>query len=113
VKHITELLSFGIALIGIAVIIWGVIMAFVALVQLEIGRFKGMSICSKRDNLRHHLGSYLLLGLEFLVAADVIHTILHPELEKLTVLGGIVVIRTVLSFFLNLEMKNHHKNCNK
>lgn len=59
--------------------------------------------------LRHHFGSYLLLGLEFLIAADIIHTIFTPTLQKLAVLGGIVAIRTVINYFLNLELKNAHK----
>ena len=112
-EQFTETLALVIALAGVAVIIWGVIMALIALIKLEVGRFNGMAICSKRDNLRHHLGSYLLLGLEFLVAADVIHTILHPGREELIILGAIVLIRTILSFFLNLEMRNNHKNCTK
>jgi uncharacterized membrane protein len=60
--------------------------------------------------LRHHLGSYLLLGLELLVAADIIHTILEPDLKSLAVLGAIVGIRTLLSFFLNKELHDSH-NC--
>lgn len=57
-----------------------------------------------REKIRNDLGYYLLLGMEFLVAADVIHTVLNPTLEELAILGAIVGIRVVLSFFLQKEL---------
>ena len=50
-------------------------------------------------------GTYLLLGLEFLIASDILKTVLEPTLNELAILGGIVVLRTVLSVFLNKEIK--------
>jgi uncharacterized membrane protein len=58
-----------------------------------------------KHHMRQHLGSYLLLGLEFMIAADVIHTVLDPTMDSLIILGAIVAIRTVISYFLNLELK--------
>ena len=54
--------------------------------------------------LRADLGTYLLLGLELLIAADILKTIVEPGLHELGILAGIVVLRTVLSFFLNKEI---------
>jgi len=57
------------------------------------------------SNLRHQLGRSILLGLELLVAADIIRTVaVTPTLESVGVLAGIVVIRTFLSFSLELEI---------
>ena len=42
--------------------------------------------------------------LEFLIAADIIHTIVKPTLEELAILGSIVIIRTIISYFLGKEM---------
>ncbi len=50
-------------------------------------------------------GFHLILGLEFLIAADVLNTILRPTLEELAILAGIVAIRTLLSFFLGWEIR--------
>ena len=55
--------------------------------------------------LRAVFGTYLLLGLEFLIASDILKTVLEPTLNELAILGGIVVLRTVLSVFLNKEIK--------
>ena len=47
----------------------------------------------------------ILLGLEFLVAADIIRTVVvQPSLENVAVLGLIVLIRTFLSFSLEVEL---------
>ena len=57
------------------------------------------------DRFRRQLGRAILLGLEFLVAADIIRTVAEiPSLEKVTVLAIIVVIRTFLSFTLEVEI---------
>ena len=55
--------------------------------------------------IRSDLGVYLLLGLELLIAADIIKTILNPALIELLTLGGIVLLRTILSVFLEREMR--------
>lgn len=57
------------------------------------------------DTVRYKLGTYLLLGLEFLVAADILETVFAPTLERIGILGGIVIIRTILNFFLNKELE--------
>ncbi len=54
---------------------------------------------------RSQLGRAILLGLELLVAADIIRTVaITPTLESVAVLAGIVVIRTFLSWSLELEI---------
>src|SRR5260370_42465038 len=58
------------------------------------------------DFFRRRLGRAILLGLEFLVAADIIRTVaVTPSAESVAVLAGIVLIRTFLSFSRQLEMK--------
>lgn len=54
---------------------------------------------------RARLGRSILLGLEFLVAADIVNTVaVEPSLESLAVLAGIVAIRTFLSLSLEVEI---------
>jgi uncharacterized membrane protein len=58
------------------------------------------------EDYRHAVARALLLGLEILVAADVIRTVaLEPTLASLTALGLLVVIRTFLSWSLVLEIE--------
>jgi uncharacterized membrane protein len=57
------------------------------------------------DTFRHQLGRVILLGLELLVAADIIRTVaVTPTLESVAVLAGIVLVRTFLSFSLEVEL---------
>ncbi len=104
--QILNLISIGIGVIGIGIIVWGTLIALVEFLRLEYTRFKGVNVIVKAEILRYHLGTYLLLGLEFLVAADIIHTITKPDFEELIILGSIVVIRTIISYFLNREIKH-------
>ena len=54
---------------------------------------------------KEHLTKALLLGLEFLVAADIIRTVaIETTLTNVAVLGALVVVRTVLSWSLVVEM---------
>ena len=55
--------------------------------------------------MRRQLSSYLLLGLEVMIAGDIIGTIIHPTLQEMAVLGSIVAVRTIISFFLNREIE--------
>lgn len=55
---------------------------------------------------RSGIGRSILLGLELLVAADIINTVaIEPSLESLAVLAGIVAIRTFLSISLEVEIE--------
>ena len=101
ILHITSTI---IGVVGAAIIVWGVTIITFRLIKLEIKLFKQKSIYNARETLRHQLGSYLLLGLEFLIAADIIGTIRHPTLNDMAVLGSIVIIRTVISYFLEREI---------
>lgn len=103
-KEILPLISIIIGVLGVTVIVWGVGLIAFRLLKLEINRFRQKSIYREREKLRHQLGSYLLLGLEFLIAADIIRTITHPTLNDVAVLGSIVLIRTVISYFLEREV---------
>jgi uncharacterized membrane protein len=57
------------------------------------------------DGLRRNLGRCILLGLEVLIIADIVRTIIvDPTIESVAVLGIIVVIRILLSFALEVEI---------
>ena len=105
--EIINFIATGIGIGGASVICWGVLLGLIEFVKLEVRRITGVNICHQREMLRHHLASYLLLGLEFLIAADIVHTIVKPTLDEIAVLGSIVVIRTILDFFLNREIAGH------
>ena len=103
---ITETVARGFELAGIAAIILGALIAF--------GRLAKDSLRGKRSEqeeedsiarFRRMLGRAILTGLELLVAADIILTVaVDPTLDSVLVLGAIVLIRTFLSFSLEVEI---------
>lgn len=99
-----HLLAQGIGLVGVAVVLWGVLRSAISLLVGEARQLLRSVPEPARDGLRHHLGSYLLLALEFLVAADIVETFLEPTPEHLVALGGLVVLRTVISYTLSWEL---------
>ncbi len=56
---------------------------------------------------------YLIMGLEFQLAADIIGTAVSPSWDQLGKLAVIATIRTFLSFFLQYEIKEEHPKANK
>jgi uncharacterized membrane protein len=55
-------------------------------------------------DLRFKLGAWLLLALEFQLAADIVNTTVAPSFEALGRLGAIAIIRTFLNYLLNKEL---------
>jgi uncharacterized membrane protein len=85
---------------GVAVIVVGALVA-TAVAARGLLRRTG----SVYRSYRRHIGRSILLGLEFLVAADIIRTVaIEPSFTNVGVLGLIVLIRTFLSFSLELEI---------
>ena len=91
----------GVEVAGIFVMVVGGLLATAIFINQWRSGFDEAYRC-----YRKHLGRAILLGLEFLVAADIIGTVaVEPTLSNLGVLAGIVLIRTFLSFALELEIE--------
>jgi uncharacterized membrane protein len=96
--------SFIIAASGVGVIAIGVACGLARFVRWEVAAARGVDVEMERRRLRHVLGYYLLLGLEFLIAADIIDTLMKPGARDLVILTAMVGIRTVISYSLNFEL---------
>ena len=91
-------------IIGVSVILLGITLGFIELLH---GLMRHLQIPNRYDLLRIRIGKALLLGLEILVASDVIRTVaLQPTLQNLLILGVLIVIRTVLSWTLFIDIEN-------
>ena len=98
-----ELIGKGIDGIGIAIVVIGSLSALLPFVWRTLVRDHSME--SYRA-VRRNLGKAILLGLEFLVAGDIIRTVaVSPTLGKVGVLAIIVLIRTFLSASLEVEIE--------
>ena len=105
-QQILDYITLVIGSVAGLVIIYGVVLGIIELLQVEWQRLKKKEgeKSFTFEKIRADIGFHLLLGLEFLIAADIVRTIIKPSLEELGILGGIVVIRTLISYFLGKEI---------
>jgi len=87
---------------GVAVIVLGALGTAIPFFWRSL---KERGLHTAFTQFRSDFGKAILLGLEFLVAADIVGTVaIGPTLQDLTVLGLLVLIRTFLSFSLEVEI---------
>jgi len=87
-------------IIGVIIIVIGAIRS---LWNYSLGMMGTMPMISN-DQMRLELGKSIVLAVEFMLAADIIKTIVTPDYYQIGMLGALVVIRTVLTYFLNQEL---------
>ena len=99
-----EFVATIIDLIGVTLILFGFV---VALLRLLAGFRVGIGLNSELSGLkaaRTTLGTYILTALEFMIASDIVHTVITREFTDLLFVGLLVAIRTAISFFLGKEI---------
>jgi uncharacterized membrane protein len=103
---IVEWASLGIEVIAVAVIVGGVIL--LAVQRGTVRYLFKLGEPGAYEIYKHQLGKVLLLGMELLVAADVVRTVaLEPTLRNVAVLGLLVLVRTFLSWAMAVEVDGH------
>ncbi|WP_116125046.1 DUF1622 domain-containing protein [Lewinella sp. IMCC34183] len=99
IYHFAEWVKLTVELCGVLVIAWGVLVSL----WLYASR-----IFTKRQQdfaaLRLSLARYLIVALEFQLAADIISTAIAPDWDQIGKLAAIATIRTVLNYFLEREI---------
>ena len=105
VVRFIELAALGIELLAVGLIVYVIITATYRFIT---ERRLPDSADARFYRYKERLGKSLLLGLEILVAADIVRTVaLEPSLENVSVLGLLVLIRTFLSWSLVVELEGH------
>ena len=101
VKELIDIASLVIEIAGIGVMVLGFVVAgILAVVDLR----RGGADDAYRSS-RQRIGKAILLGLELLVAADILRTVSEsPTLHQVGILAAIVAVRTFLSFTLEIEL---------
>lgn len=101
-SELVEVMGKAVDVAGVVAIILGVIVASLMAAGALLRNRPGTDVYHR---YRERLGRSILLGLELLVAADIIRTVaVTPNFSSVGVLGLIVIIRTFLSFSLELEI---------
>ncbi len=90
--------AFILGIAGAALIIYGGLKSLIKVLMLEIGKSP-----FTYNQIRRELTDKIVFGLEFLIAADILTTFTTPTQEELINLAVVVVIRTILGYFLSRE----------
>jgi uncharacterized membrane protein len=97
-------IALAIEVVAVLVIGFG---AAEAAVRLLRRLFAGATVAGQRKEVWLRLAVWLLLGLEFELAADVVRTVIAPSWEELGQLGAIAAIRTFLNYFLEKDLEKY------
>lgn len=101
IKFYISVIAQTVELIGVITIFMGIVYSLFVFI-IKLNRNNSVNF----DLLRQTLGKSILLGLEILIAADIMATVAtDPTLQSVTVLAIIVLIRTLLSFSLQIEVE--------
>lgn len=104
VRAVIEWAALGLEMLGALVIVVGVLR--VAITRGTVRFLLKVEDSAAYENYKHQIGRSLLLGLEFLVAGDVVRTVaLEPTLNNVAVLGLLVLVRTFLAWTLTVEIE--------
>ena len=103
VEHSAEFLADIIDLVVVALFaIWLLIITFLA-VRADI---TGRAPSKITTDIRLGLAPLILLALELLIISDILHSIASRTLEDLAIVGGLVVIRVAMAYFLDREIRH-------
>ena len=103
--HLLTIIVYLLDAIAVVIIAWGALQsAWTYFKTSFIETFEGEEIHA-HERVRVELGQRIVLALEFLVAGDIIQTVMDPSRQDLLNLGIIVLVRTILSFFVSREIQ--------
>ena len=106
IQRILQAVTMAISITGAAIVIWGTAESVYAFFVMKITRSLLKDAIQESEAIRQRLGAHLLLGLEIFIAAGIISSVASPTWERIGILASIVGVRTVLSYFLRMEMKH-------
>jgi len=104
IRYLIEWAALGIEILAVAVIVAAVVK--VAVTYGTVRYLFHLGTPGAYERYKHQLGRALLLGLDLLVAADIVRTVaLEPTMQNVMILGLLVIIRTFLSWSLVVEIE--------
>ncbi|WP_308917563.1 DUF1622 domain-containing protein [Jannaschia sp. LMIT008] len=102
--EVLEWIAAAIDILGVLILVLGGVRFVVGFVRAELSFGNSLKRVRGINTERVELGRYILAGLELLIVSDIIHTALSLAMADLVFLGLLVVIRSLVSFFLDREL---------
>jgi uncharacterized membrane protein len=104
IKGIAGHVALAVEVAAVAIIGFGAVEAFLRILKIVSMPQKSMG---ERKSVWLRFGMWLLLGLEFELAADIVRSVISPTWQEIGQLGAIAVIRTFLNFFLERDLEKY------
>lgn len=105
-RPIFHIVVFILSCASILIVVIGVAHALFQFFKIESSKETRQDPSYHNTLIKNKLGSYILLSLEVLIAADIIESIINPTISDIFRLAALVVIRTLISYFLAKEIKD-------
>ncbi len=109
---VLAIISKIIDMIGIAILLYGFSKSLIKYVWIESRNLRSTPVRALQS-IRCEIGIYILLALDFLIASDILHTIIHLSQEQLIELSAMIVLRTVIGYFLGREIQEIESHSKK
>ncbi|CTQ33555.1 DUF1622 domain-containing protein [Jannaschia rubra] len=106
--HGLEYLVVAIDIVGCLILLLGAARFVIGFLRAEVAREAKARVRGVNAE-RVELGRYILAGLELLIVSDIVHTALSLAMADLVFLGLLVIIRSLISFFLDRELEQVKK----
>ena len=103
-KEFSLIVAMATEIAAVLAIAYGVFQAFFGLLKYE---FSGERRRGTRKEIWLGLGVWLLLGLEFELAADIVRTVISPRWADIGQLAAIALVRTFLNYFLERDLQKY------
>jgi uncharacterized membrane protein len=105
IYNILEYIAKGIDILGVGIMLYGFVRSLLRFVSVEIKNTKFSIRFADIQAIRCEIGVYTLLALDFLIASDIVHSILDISNQQLITLVVMIIIRTGIGHFLSKEIK--------
>ena len=103
-KEFASKIALGVEIVAVLVVAFGAVEAAFRLPKAMLGRLRTHG---ERKQIWVRFGVWLLLGLEFELAADIVRSVISPTWLEIGQLGAIAVIRTFLNYFLEKDVERY------
>lgn len=107
IHQVAEYVALGVDIIMVTIVAVGSVRAVIAVAQC-MGRGKGLAPGIREIWL--HYAAWILLALEFALAADLIDTVIAPSWQDIGQLGAIAAIRIALGYFLGRDISEYSES---
>ena len=105
IKEVFEIIADWIEIVGVCILIYGFVKILIMFLRTEFFDSTFKTAISSLQEIRCHIGIYILLSLDFLITSDIIFSISDLSQEQLVRLSVMILVRIAIGYFLGKEIE--------